>query len=146
MSHYALPQIVRLPESSAELTLQILRERAQADLGYSDVVIEFSRDVLQKFVCPSCRQEEELYRPVGSVNFEQAACKKDGHLRTVISLHSYSGEPELGNRHLTDLGLPLLDVFTARAGDREIGYMPYGDAPHILGSLADEVAIKEVIR
>jgi hypothetical protein len=135
--------MVRLPETSAELTLQELRERAQRDLGFSDVVIEFSRDVLQKFVCPSCKQEEELYRPVGSVNFEQAPCKKDGHLRTVRPLHSYSGEPELGKRRLTDLGLPLLDVFTARVGDREIGYMPYGDAPQVLGNLAGEAAVKK---
>ncbi len=146
MSHYTLPQIIRLPETSAELTLRHLCERAQADLASSEVALEFSRDVLQKFVCPICKREEELYRPIGSVPFEQAACKKDGHLRTVISLHSYSGEGELHERRLSDLGLPPLDIFTARAGDREIGYMPYGDAPQVLGILADQEAVEEVIR
>jgi molybdopterin/thiamine biosynthesis adenylyltransferase len=146
MSHYTLPQIVRLPETSTELILEDLLERAQADLESKDVLIEFSRDVLQKFVCPSCKQEEELYRAVGSVPFGQAACNTDGHLRTVISLHSYSGEGALGKRRLSDLGLPLLDIFTARAGDREIGYMPYGDAPQVLGSLALDASLQEVIR
>jgi molybdopterin/thiamine biosynthesis adenylyltransferase len=146
MSHYTLPQIVRLPETSTELILEDLLERAQADLESKDVLIEFSRDVLQKFVCPSCKQEEELYRAVGSVPFEQAACNNDGHLRTVISLHSYSGEGALGKRRLSDLGLPLLDIFTARAGDREIGYMPYGDAPQVLGSLALDASLQEVSR
>jgi molybdopterin/thiamine biosynthesis adenylyltransferase len=138
MSHYTLPQIVHLAESSDELTLAGLQERARADLGSSDVVIEFSRDVVQKLVCPGCKHEEELYQPVGSVPFEQAKCKNDGQLRAVISLHSYSGESELGARSLNQLGLPLLDVFTARNGNQEMAYIPYGDAPCVLGDLASQ--------
>ena len=137
MSHYTLPQIVHLAESSGELTLAALRERAHQELG-SDVVIEFSRDVVQKFVCPTCGEEEEIYQPVGSIPFERARCKNDGQLRTVISLHAYSGEPELGSRLLSSLGLPLLDVFIARSREREVAYIPYGDAPRVLGILALE--------
>jgi molybdopterin/thiamine biosynthesis adenylyltransferase len=140
MSHYTLPQIVHLEENSDELTLEALRKRARRDLESSDVVIEFSRDVVQKFVCPACGAEEEMYQPVGSIPFEQARCKKDGQLRTVISLHTYSGEEELGNRSLSRLGLPLLDAFTARTKDREIAYVPYGDAPRVLGALVAEAA------
>ena len=66
MSHYTLPQIVHLEKSSGELTLAALRERARQELG-SEVVIEFSRDVVQKFVCPACGEEEEMYQPVGRV-------------------------------------------------------------------------------
>jgi molybdopterin/thiamine biosynthesis adenylyltransferase len=140
MSHYTLPQIVHLEETSDELTLEALRERARRDLGSSDVVIEFSRDVVQKFVCPACGAEEEMYQPVGSIPFEQARCKNDGQLRTVISLHTYSGEDELSSRSLSRLGLPLLDAFTARTKDREIAYVPYGDAPRVLGALVAEAA------
>ena len=136
MSHYTLPQIVHLEERSDELTLGDVAARARRDLAASEVVIEFSRDVVQKFVCPACKEEEELYQPVGSVPFERAKCKKDAQLRTVISLHKYAGEPELAGRSLSSLGLPLLDVFTARNGDREIAYIPYGDAPRVLGPLA----------
>jgi hypothetical protein len=138
MSHYTLPQIVHLRESSDELTLVELRERAQSDLGSPEVVIEFSRDVVQKFVCPACNEEEELYAPLGSIPFERAKCKNDGHLRTVVALHLYAGEAELGGRQLSKLGLPLLDVFVARTGPREIAYIPYGDASQVLGALACE--------
>ena len=140
MSHYTLPQIVHLGESSEELTLAGLMERARADLGASDVVIEFSRDVVQKFVCPACNAEEEMYRPVGSIPFEQARCKNDGQLRTVIALHSYSGEDELGDRPLSRLGLPLFDVFISRTKDREIAYIPNGDAARVMGTLVPEPA------
>src|SRR5437762_7476997 len=71
MSHYTLPQITHLRESSEELTLAELRERAQSDLGSSEVVIEFSRDVVQKFICPACDEEEELYQPLGGVMFKR---------------------------------------------------------------------------
>jgi hypothetical protein len=146
MSHYTLAKIMHLPERSSELTLEALRQRGQADLESPDVVIEFSRDVLQKFVCPNCRKEEELYRPVGSVPFASARCDHDGQLRTVVSLHSYLGETELGNRRLNDLGLPPFDIFTARSADREIGYLPYGDASHVLGCLANPLLAHEVMQ
>jgi adenylyltransferase/sulfurtransferase len=138
MSHYTLPQIVHLREGSDDLTLAELRERARSDLGSPDVVIEFSRDVVQKFVCPACKDEEELYQPVGSIPFERAKCKNDGQLRAVISLHSYSGEQELGGRPLSKLGLPLFDAFIARTAERELAYIPHGDASRVLGTLASD--------
>jgi molybdopterin/thiamine biosynthesis adenylyltransferase len=138
MSHYTLPQITHLRESSEDWPLADWHERAQSDLGSSEVVIEFSRDVVQKFVCPACNEEEVLYQPLGSVPFERAKCKNDGQLRTVVALHSYAGETELGGRPLSKLGLPLLDVFVARTGEREIAYIPYGDAPRVLGPLVSE--------
>ena len=138
MSHYTLPEIVHLRECSEELTLARLHERARSDLKSPNVVIEFSRDVVQKFVCPACNEEEELYQAVGSVPFERAKCRNDSQLRTVVALHSYSGEPELSGKPLSQLGLPLLDVFIARAGEREIAYIPYGDAKQVLGPLSSD--------
>jgi molybdopterin/thiamine biosynthesis adenylyltransferase len=136
MSHYTVPEIVHLAERSEELTLQQLRERAQADLGQQDVVIEFSRDIVQKFVCPTCHQEEQKFAAMGSISFEAARCPIDGQLRAVTSLHTYAGNEDFGNRRLSELGLALLDLFIARHGDREIGYIPFGDAPAVLGALS----------
>jgi molybdopterin/thiamine biosynthesis adenylyltransferase len=145
MSHYTLPQIVHLRECSDEFTLAQLHERARTDLKSPNVVIEFSRDVVQKFVCPACNEEEELYQAVGSVPFERAKCPNDGQLRTVVSLHSYSGEAELAGKLLCHLGLPLLDVFVARAGEREIAYIPQGDAQQVLGVLSSEPRVPTVL-
>jgi len=140
MSHHTIPKIVHLAERSVDLTLEDLRRRAQADLGSTDVTIEFSRDIVQKLACPSCHEQEEIYRPLGSLFLDQAKCKNDGHLRTVITLHSYFGEDELATRTLNHLGLPALDVFVARAGENEIGYIPYGDARLVVGELMTEQA------
>lgn len=145
MSHYTLPQIIHLDESSEELTLGALLDRARQELG-ARAVIEFSRDVVQKFVCPACGAEEEIYQPVGSIPFAQAKCSADGQLRTVILLHTFSGEPELRDRPLSRLGLPLLDAFIARANDEEIAFIPYGDAPRVLGALVAEPADSTPVR
>ncbi len=140
MSHYSVKEIVYLTESSHQLTLRSLRERAQADLGSKDVAIEFSRDVIHKFVCPACHEEEEKFAPVGSIPFADARCGKDGQLRSVISVHSYAGAEEFGERPINEIGVPLFDVFTARVAEREVAYLPYGDARAVLGDLATERA------
>jgi molybdopterin/thiamine biosynthesis adenylyltransferase len=142
MSHYVASEIVRLPERSQDLSLEDLRKRAQLDLGSEKVTLEFSRDVVQKFVCPACKEEEEKFAPAGSIPFEDARCKNDGQLRTVISLHNYTGEKELTGRPLSALGLPLFDAFIARDAEREIAYIPYGDADEVLGALATERATR----
>src|SRR5206468_3844372 len=97
MSHYTVPEIVHLAESSEQFTLKQLRERAQVDLGAEDVLVEFSRDIVQKFVCPACQAEEETFSPMQSIRFEAAHCPRDGHLRTVVSLHNYAGGDDFGD-------------------------------------------------
>jgi molybdopterin/thiamine biosynthesis adenylyltransferase len=140
MSHFTIAEITRLPESSGELTLLQLLERARTDTGSDDVIIEFSRDIIQKFICSACGEEELKYAPVGSVRLQEATCSNDGRPRTVISAHSFSGREDYGRRRLDQLGLPPFDLFLARTPTREIGYIPYGDAPLVLGPLAAEAA------
>ena len=142
MSHCTVPEIVHLAEGSNGVTLRDLRKRAQSDLGHEDVVIEFSRDVVQKLLCPSCSTEDKKFAPLGSIPFEAARCTKDGQMRTVVSVHSYSGVEDFGDRLLSELGLPLLDLYVARHEEHEIGYIPYGDARLVLGNLAPEQATK----
>jgi len=140
MSHYMLPEIVAVPESSDDLTLQQLWQRAARDLASDQVVIEFSRDIIHKLICPNCGQEQDFFAPVGSVSYEAGHCPSDGKMRVVQAIHSYDGSQTFGNRKLTQLGLPRFDVFTARRADREIGYLLSGDAPLVLGPLAKEGA------
>jgi len=136
MSHHTVPEIVHLRERSDELTLEELFKRSQADLGTKDVVIEFARDIISKFICPACGTEEPKFAAMGSIPFNTAHCPADGQLRTVISVHSFRGSEEFGGRRLSELGLPRLDMFIARHGEREIGYIPSGDAQALLGNLA----------
>jgi len=136
MSHDTFENIVRLPQRSAETTLLQLLERARHDLDRDEVVLEFSRDVVHRLSCPSCHQAQELFAPVGSVSYEQGLCPRDGHMRVVTTMHNYGGEPELAQRKLNALGLPLFDAFIARAEDQEIAYLISGDEPDVFASTA----------
>lgn len=135
MSHYTLPSIIQLPQSSRDLTLAGLHERACHDLGSSEVVLEFSRDVVQKLTCPRCKEEEERFAALGSIAYNEGRCPRDGEMRIVTTLHNYMGQGALGPRKLDSLGLPLFDVFTARAGEREMGYLVSGDEREVLSSM-----------
>jgi adenylyltransferase/sulfurtransferase len=135
MSHHTHGEIVKLPLSSEDTTLHQLWQRAVDDLG-GDVVLEFSRDVIQKLVCPACGKEEELFVPVGSLGYEQGRCSCSGEMRAVHTVHAYSGSEPFGSRRLNELGLPLFDVFVARNDERERAYLLEGDAMDVLGKLA----------
>ncbi|HEU5415981.1 MAG TPA: ThiF family adenylyltransferase [Candidatus Angelobacter sp.] len=136
MSHYSFAEIISLPNASQEMTLAQLHERAQHDLNSKNVILEFSRDVIHKLSCPRCGAEEELFFAVGKVTYAQGRCAADGQMRTVITVHSYSGTETYGNRTLDQLGLPLFDVFSARSNEREIAYLMAGDQKAVLGQLA----------
>jgi adenylyltransferase/sulfurtransferase len=136
MSHYTLPEIVKLDFRSVELTLEELWRRAKQDLGTDKVTLEFSRDIVQKLTCPHCGYGEDLFVPVGSVSYEAGRCPKDGHMRAVAAVHTYAGDEAFGQRKLTELGLPRFDIYTSRSDSREIGYLIEGDAEGVLGALA----------
>jgi molybdopterin/thiamine biosynthesis adenylyltransferase len=137
MSHDTLAEIVKLPVASNEMTLDGLWLRAQKDLSAADVTVEFSRDVIHKLACPKCGKEEEVFAPVGAMSYRAGECPDDGNRRAVIAVHSYSGSESFGGRKLSELGLPLFDIFTARNATREIGYLIEGDAAAVLGSLSE---------
>jgi adenylyltransferase/sulfurtransferase len=135
MSHYTFSEIMRLPQTSAELTLTKLLARARQDLGSQDVALEFSRDVIHKLACPRCGAEEELFAAVGTVPYARGQCPACGQMRTVLTAHGYTGTESFGDRTLDRLGLPLFDVFTARSAEKEIAYLIAGDAASVLGPL-----------
>ena len=137
LSHYIFENVVQIPEPSSAITLGQLCKRAADDLASNQVVIEFSRDIIQKLVCPNCGQEEEFFVPVGAIQYDRGRCPRDGHMRVVHTLSGYRGEPELTNRRLDQLGLPLFDALTARSQDAEISYYMAGDAEAVLGPLAN---------
>jgi molybdopterin/thiamine biosynthesis adenylyltransferase len=136
LSHYVLDKIVEIREASNALTLEQLLQRAAGDLNSDEVVLEFSRDIIHKLVCPQCAAAEECFVPVGAIRYHQGRCPNDGHMRVVQTLSGYRGEPELGLRRLDQLGLPRFDIFTARSQEAEISYCIAGDSEAVLGPLA----------
>jgi molybdopterin/thiamine biosynthesis adenylyltransferase len=136
LSHYIMDHVVELAQPSRALTLDQLWQCAAADLNTDEVVIDFSRDIIYKLVCPTCSAEQEYFVPVGALSYNQGKCVRDGSMRIVQTISGYRREPELAQRTLDQLGLPLFDIFTARSNEAEISYCMAGDAEQVLGPLS----------
>jgi adenylyltransferase/sulfurtransferase len=146
MSHDTLDPVIHLAQSSADITLAQLLERGRADLSAQEVVVEFSRDIIHRLVCPRCGEAEDIFAPVGAIDFQRGQCVPcsaaagEPHMRAVETLTGYRGEVFLAHRTLDQLGLPLFDIFTVRSMDAQISYCIAGDAPTVLGPLLPAVA------
>jgi molybdopterin/thiamine biosynthesis adenylyltransferase len=140
MSHHTLERIISLPQRSSDVLLSDLLERARADLQSSDAMLEFSRDVIYRLICPSCGNIAEKFVPVGGISSADGRCQNDGQMCTVHTIHNCTGAEAYGKRPASALGLPRFDVFTARAGEQEVSYLFAGDEPHILGAFSTDPA------
>jgi len=87
-------------------------------LASNQVVIEFSRDIIQKLVCPNCGQEEEFFVPVGAFNTIADVARATATCEWCTRFSGYRGEPELTNRRLDQLGLPLFDALNCALAGR----------------------------
>jgi transposase-like protein len=147
MSHYSFERIASLSERSSEMTLGTLLARALVDLNANEAVVEFSREIIYKLVCPQCKEAETVFLPVGAVNYQQGRCPVCGTPRIVETLSGFHGQAELAERTLDQLGLPLYDIYLVRVTDEgredEMAYLMAGDAEAVLGrnavSKAEEV-------
>ena len=133
MSHFTYESVTELARKSSEWTLEDLRRRGVEDLDAPDVVVEFTRDIVRELECPACGAKEEVFAPVGSIQYEQGRCPRDGEMRVVKTIHSYDGSEDFGKRSLDKLGLPLFDVFTVRTAENEKAYLMAGDRSAVLG-------------
>lgn len=138
-SHYSLPVVLDVNSRSQQLTVHSLWNYACAQLGSEATVLEFSRDVIARLTCPACNEAEVMFVPVGGVAYDRGFCPKDGRMRVVETIHSYSGNEWYGERKLSQLGLPLFDVYTARSGEQEVGLAIAGDRDLVLREFAAEV-------
>jgi adenylyltransferase/sulfurtransferase len=108
MSHFTYENVVELPQKSSELTLEDLRKIGAKDLAATDVVVEFSRDIVHELECSECQTREEIFAPVGGIKYQQGRCPRDGQMRIVKTIHSYSGTENFASRTLDKLGLAVV--------------------------------------
>lgn len=138
LSHEVYEELAIFPGRSDETTLSTLLDFGRERLGEeSDVVVEFSRDVIRELRCPRCGVADEVFAPVGTIPVAQGRCPRCETMREVVALHGFQGEPDLAERRLSQLGLPAFDVFTARKGGRQVAILIDGDRADVLGPLAE---------
>lgn len=132
MSHEVYADIRPWRKTSSETTLNDLFAFACEQFDTTEIVLEFSRDIIHMLKCPKCNRETEVFRPVGGVSSDQGKCPEDGEIREVIAVHNFTGNEAYGGKPLSELGLPCFDVFTARCPGREFQLLIEGDRSQVL--------------
>ena len=135
MSHASFAEQIDFQGTSAATTLNQLHDFAKRQLSSSEVVLEFSRDVIHQLVCPQCGARQEVFAPIGTVSAAQGRCPADDTMREVVTVHNFTGAEPFGSRTLAQMGLPPFDLFVARANDREVSLLIEGDRQQVLGPL-----------
>jgi molybdopterin/thiamine biosynthesis adenylyltransferase len=141
MGHDSAGAITPLGRGVADITLEELLARAEAELGQAgdaDVEIELSRDLVLELACPECGASEPGRAALGAIREADAACPRCGAHRIVDTLSSISrdGRVDLGQT-LADLGVPPFDiVFPRRGFEAQRAWLLDGDAGEVLGALA----------
>lgn len=135
LSHEVYENIIPWTKPSDKTTLDELHAHACKELGTDEVSLDFSRDVLQYFNCPKCSHSQDIYACAGTVTVDQGKCPVDGEAMEVTAIHGFRGTENYGTRTITELGLPLYDIFVARSQNKEIQIRMDGDRKTILAEL-----------
>ena len=142
-SHDPLDEIIPLEVGSEEMPVGRLLEMARKELG-EKAVIEISRDMIEKLICPKCHREEYFHTSLGKVPLGSAWCPHcPDTMREVVSFYVIDrGKPFL-DKTFAQIGLPAYDIVMARTRDRCVGYEFSADGRQVLGPLYDDHGFEE---
>jgi molybdopterin/thiamine biosynthesis adenylyltransferase len=133
-AHERHSTLEKLGGGIADVTLGDLLSRARKSLGDS-AVIQLARDIITGLTCQKCSRTEPVFRSLGKVTESEGKCPVCREMRAPETTSTLGLEP--GHEKLTfkQLGIPLFDVVTARAGEKTISYLFDADAEDVLGPL-----------
>jgi adenylyltransferase/sulfurtransferase len=135
-SHEAYEPIEELAWGCATTRIGDFLDKVRTDLG-REAVIELNQDVLASLYCESCGVEEPVYTSLGKVTEQQGRCPKCRANRAPRTFHTIGDDrPEVLDRTLASIGVPVWDVLAGRAGLEQRFYEFGGDRDAVLGALA----------
>jgi molybdopterin/thiamine biosynthesis adenylyltransferase len=139
-SHDTLESVVPLDGGVETLTVRAVLAEARELLG-EGATIELARDVLEKLVCPKCKDEEQIFASLGKVKAELAFCPRCKDVRReVVTFSTIRGTESFLDFPLAQIGVPPFDILIARnsSGTRAVGFELAGDAATVLGPVAED--------
>lgn len=125
-NHDPLPLIEVRDARAQDTTARAALAWIRAALG-PRACLEFARDLLLGFTCPTCGTTERRPRPLASVTESDSACPGCGERRAPELFHGLYGDEDFLDLPLAGLGLPPWDVVFGRMGDRCLGFELGGD-------------------
>lgn len=110
--------------------------------GLPGAVLDLEREIVTALCCASCGSSEDVFRPLDELSVADARCPGCGSERRPEVVHSIAGDDgALLALTAGALGLPPLDVVTARSGERRRHVLVRTPSDDALGALErDRVA------
>jgi len=134
-AHYTMPQIKELDWSAATTTvgeaLEMVREAVSPQ-----AVLEFEREICTGLYCPTCNENEEVFRSLGKITEAEGRCPRCGELRDPQLTHAIYGDETYLDKTLAEIGLPPYDIITGRDGMNMQHFLLAADREQVLGSIA----------
>ena len=134
MSHDPPREIISLSGRSDETTFTELQLLAAERLG-EETELEFGHDIIEKFVCPYCTSENDVFSPMGNTRHSQAICPICDKERGAKTFYKVCSDASFMDKTLAQIGVPKFDIVWARNQSTCIGFEFFGDAPDVLGCL-----------
>jgi len=111
-SHWIYGDVIEIPASVNTITLDEMMRIARADLG-PEAIVELDQELILTLTCPTCKNIEQVMRPISEVGFKAAHCPICGTLREIEMTHTITGEETFLHRTLASIGVPPMHILRA---------------------------------
>ncbi len=117
LSHESWDEIDELPLKSKDLTLGDLVRIGKKKLGRK-AILELNHEIVYELNCPNCGTTELPMRSMKHFDDLSITCSSCGKVKDIVLINNLDGSEGGLETSLGDVGLPLLDIYTARIADK----------------------------
>lgn len=125
-AHERYESIAILKQSANELTGNSLLEKARKDLD-EKAILEWHRELVSGFSCNRCKRKWEVFKDLAVLTRLDALCPNCGTLAVPKLFHALYGDEEFLSRPFNEIGIPPMEIITARSGLKMIHYQLSSD-------------------
>ncbi len=127
--HEAPTPVETFKELSSDTPLRTIWQKAQVVLGGQIDALDLSREIVESLVCPNCKTQRPVRKPVELVKPEEVPCPACKAECTPNFCHSLAENSPLLALTPRQLGVPEWDVIWARGGSNAVGMELAADFP-----------------
>ena len=132
LSHETYESIVETSLTSDTADLTDVMNVASGELA-GETVIDLPGEMITELYCNTCEARQKFFRLLDATDMEEAKCKNCGKLRIPDTVTECEAGYEFASTPLAQLGFGIMDIVTARSGEREVHVEISGDAAAVFG-------------
>ncbi len=117
LSHENYSAIYELPFGIKTTTLFEVLNYIRNIMG-SEANIELEKEMIYALKCENCSKQVDIFRSLGQVSEDEAYCEDCNELMMPEMTHTIYGSEPYINQTLESVGIPMMEIFTGRNGNK----------------------------